>query len=291
MWTLQFLLQVGDMKERITITIDKDLMSRIDGSVDGKGIKSRSHAIELMLRNAVRGKVPKRALILAAGKDEMKPLTDTKPKAMLTVHDKPLIAHNLELLSRHGVEEVTINIGHLGEQIKQYVGDGSDWGLKVSYIEENPGEPLGTAGPIRHLQDLDESLLVLNADELKDVNLERMFAAHLANEGLCTIALTTIEDVSRYGAAMLEGNRILRFVEKPAAGSEPTKLINAGIYIFEPEVLKCIPEGFALLATDVLPKLAREEKLYGHPFAGQWLCPETPEELKKVEQEWRGFQR
>ncbi len=282
---------MDSLKERVTITIDKELMRRIDQRVDKKNIKSRSHAIELMLRNAVRGKVPTRALILAAGRDEMAPLTNTTPKAMLRVQDKPLIAHNLELLARHGVKEVIIHIGHLGKQIKEFVGDGSTWGLEVSYSEELPDEPLGTAGPIRALREFTESLLVLNADELKDVDLERMFAAHLANGGICTIALTTVPDVSKYGAALLEGNRIIRFVEKPAPDAEATKLINAGVYIFEPAVRDYIPEGFALLATDVLPKLAREEQLFGHPFAGQWLCPETPDELASVEQEWRGFRQ
>lgn len=280
------------MKERITITIDKELMGLIDERVDGANMKSRSHAIEMMLRHSLRGRVPPRAIILAAGKDEeMLPLTKKVPKAMLEVQGKPLLEHNIDLLKRYGVSEAIINIGHLGDRIVSHFGDGSEFGIKISYHREDPDEPLGTAGPLRHLAEkIDgDSFILLNADELKDVNLEKMYQFHLRHEGVGTIALTTVPETSRYGVAMLEGDRILRFVEKPQPGTEETRLINAGCYIFEPEVLNRIPDGFSLLANDVLPKLAREHTLYGYPFPGQWLCPEKPKELGTVEQEWRGF--
>jgi len=280
------------MKERVTLTIDKDLLAELDGKVDGITVKNRSHAAELYLRRALKGRVPKTAFILAGGKGtRMLPLTKETPKPLLKVRGKPILEHNLELLRRFGVQKAIISVSYLKEQIKEYFGDGDQFGLHITYVDENPEHPLGTAGPLNKAKELlkEGSFLVLNADELKDVNLERMFREHLRTQAAATIALTTVKDPSLFGVAMLDGERIIRFVEKPAPGTAPSKLISAGLYIFEPDVLAVIPDGYAMLETDVFPKLAREGKLVGYPFAGQWFSPETPEYLPKVEKEWEGF--
>jgi len=278
------------MKERVTLTINKQLLSQIDSKVDRISVKNRSHAVELYLRRALKGRVPSKAFILAGGKGtRMKPLTDKVPKPLLEVQGKSLLEHNLDFLKRFGIRDVIISVGYLKEKIIAKFQDGTAYDMHITYVEEN--EPLGTAGPIRKVKELlqDGPFLVLNADEMKDVNLEKLYKEHLRNEAIATIALTTVKDPSMFGVAMLDGNRILRFVEKPSKGTAPSKLINAGLYIFEPEVLELIPEGFAMLETDVFPKLARTDKLYGYPFAGQWACPETPEWLKRVDKEWEGF--
>jgi len=281
------------MKERITLTIDQELLAQIDEKVDGVTVKNRSHAVELHLRRALRGRVPKQALILSGGKGtRMHPLTKRTPKALLEVQGKSFLEHNLSFLQHAGVREVLISVGYLKEQIIKHFGDGTLYGLSITYIEEDPDAPLGTAGPLRKAREQlrKEPFLVLNADELKDVNLEKMYREHLRNEALATIALTTVKDPSLFGAAMLDGSKILRFVEKPGKGQAPSKLINAGLYIFEPAILELIPDGFAMLETDVFPKLARDEKLYGYPFSGQWFAPESPDYLTKIEREWRGYQ-
>ncbi len=280
------------MKERVTLTIDEELLAQIDAKIDGITVKNRSHAVELHLRRALQGRVPTRAVILAGGRGtRMRPLTKKVPKPLLEIQGKSLLEHNLNFLKRVGIRDIFLSVGYLKEQVMQRFGDGSQYGLSITYIEEDPDAPLGTAGPLKKAsKQLQTSpFVVLNADELKDVNLEKMYKEHLRNEALATIALTTVKDPSLFGAAMLDGNRIIRFVEKPKKGEAPSKLINAGLYIFEPAVLDLIPEGFAMLETDVFPKLARNEKLYGYPFSGQWFAPESPEYLKKIEQEWQGF--
>ncbi len=280
------------MKERVTLTIDENLLKEIDGKVDGVTVKNRSHAVELHLRRALKGRAPQKAFVLAGGKGtRMLPLTKDVPKPLLTVQGKPILEYNLALLKRFGINEVIVSVGYLKEQVKERFGDGAAYGLRITYVDEDPEQPLGTAGPLRKAKErLEEgSFLVLNADELKDVNLERMFREHLRTQATATIALTTVKDPSLFGVAMLDGERILRFVEKPAHGTAPSKLINAGLYIFEPDVLEIIPEGYAMLETDVFPKLAREGKLVGYPFAGQWFSPENPEYLRKIEKEWEGF--
>ncbi|MBR9693322.1 NTP transferase domain-containing protein [Candidatus Woesearchaeota archaeon] len=280
------------MKERVTLTIEKNLLAQIDGSVDGMTIKNRSHAVELYLRRALQGRVPTKALILAGGKgSRMLPLTKNTPKPLLEIQGASFLEHNIQLLKRFGVRDIILSIGYLKEQIKEKLGDGGLLGVNITYIDENPEKPLGTAGPIRKAKEYlqDGSFLVLNADELKDINLEMLYKEHLKNEAAATIALTTVKDPSLFGVAMLDGNRIIRFVEKPSAGTAPSKLINAGMYIFEPSIIDIIPSGYAMIETDVFPKLARDGKLYGYPFAGQWFVPESPEWLPRIEKEWEGY--
>lgn len=279
------------MKERVTLTIEKELLEQIDARVDGHSVKNRSHAVELFLRRALRGRVPKQALILAGGKGEkMLPLTKKTPTPMIPVQGKPMLEHNIELLKRFGITDIIISVGYLKEQIMDHFMDGTPFGVSITYIEEDSESPLGTAGPIKKAKERlkEGSFLVLNADELKDVNLEKLYREHLRSEALATIALTTVNEPSGFGVAMLDGNHILRFVEKPTEEA-PSKLISAGLYVFEQEVISMIPDGFAMLEIDLFPKLAREGKLIGYPFAGQWLCPQTPEHLKRAEKEWQGF--
>ncbi len=280
------------MKERVTLTIEKNLLEQVDAKVDGTSIKNRSHAVELFLRHALKGRVPTKALILAGGKGtRMLPLTKKTPKPMLEIQGKSFLEHNIELLKRFGIKDIVLSVGYLKEQIKDKLGDGGILGVNITYIDENPDNPLGTAGPIKkaraYLQD--SSFLVLNADELKDINLEMLYKEHLKSEASATISLTTVKDPSLFGVAMLDGNKILRFVEKPSPGTEPSQLINAGLYVLEPSVIDMIPDGYAMIETDVFPKLARNGTLFGYPFAGQWFVPESPDYLAKIEKEWTGY--
>ena len=172
--------------------------------------------------------------------------------------------------------------------IKKELGDGKKYGVNITYVEEK--NALGTAGPLKLAKPLlKETFIMCNADELKNINLDDMFNFHQANKGLGTIALTSVQDPSAYGVALLNGNKIMTFVEKPSKESAPSNLINAGLYILEPDVIDYIPEGFAMVETDVFPKLASEENLCGYPFSGQWFDTGTPERFKFAEDKWRGF--
>ena len=115
-----------------------------------------------------------------------------------------------------------------------------------------------------------------------------MYMFHKDNKAIGTIALTTVEDPSRYGVVVLRGNKITSFIEKPNKGESPSNLINAGLYILEPEIIKYIPAGYAMLETDVFPKLAQEGKLFGYAFGGQWFDAGTPERYEKAIKEWKG---
>jgi NDP-sugar pyrophosphorylase family protein len=101
------------------------------------------------------------------------------------------------------------------------------------------------------------------------------------------MALTTVEDPSQYGVARLEGNKIMDFVEKPKKEEAPSKLINSGLYIMEPEVLEMIEPGFCMLEKEIMPKIARMGKLFGFPFGGQWFDTGNMERYEKAIKEWK----
>ena len=276
------------MKERITITLDKNLICQIDKRVDGLGIKNRSQEIENLLSESLGTNIPRKAVLLVGGKGtRLKPLTDKTPKALLEVHKKAVTEHIFDLLKKYGIRDIILCVGHLKDKIKDYFGDGSNFGVNIAYIEED--EPLGTAGPLKLAKKyLKGSFIVSNGDELKNINIPRMFRLHKRKDALATIALTTVEDPSHYGVARLDGSRIIEFVEKPKKEEAPSNLINAGFYIMEPEVIDMIPNGFSMLEKDVFPKLAKLGRLRGFPFAGQWFDIGTIERYKLAEKQWKG---
>lgn len=231
--------------------------------------------------------IPKKAVILAGGQGtRLRPLTLTTPKALVEIHGKTLTEHILDLLKKYNVEEVFLSIGYLKDKIMDYFGDGEKFGIRILYIEEN--EPLGTAGPLKAAKDFfTESFIVSNGDELKKIEIDKMFGVHKKEHALITIALTKVENPSMYGVARLEGNKILEFVEKPKKEDAPSNLINAGFYIIEPRVLDLIPEGFSMLERDIFPRLAKEGKIAGFPFSGQWYDTGNFERLEKARNEWR----
>src|SRR3989338_786349 len=242
------------MKERITITLDKELIGQIDKRVDGTIIKNRSQQIENLLANSLGTNIPEKAVILVGGKGtRLMPLTSNKPKCMMDVQGRTITEHMFDLLKKYGIREMLLSVGHMGEKVKEYYGDGSKFGVNISYIEED--KPLGTAGPLKlakpHLKD---SFIVTNGDELKTINIPRMFRLHKRKNALATIALTTVTDPSQYGVARMSGTRILEFVEKPKKEEAPSNLITAGFYIMEPEVIDMVPDGFSMLEKDIFPK-------------------------------------
>jgi len=275
------------MKERVTITLDKELISQIDKRIDGIGIKNRSQEIEILLADALGANIPGKAVLLIGGKGtRLKPLTDKIPKSLLKVQEKAVTEHIFDLLKKYSIRDAILSVGYLKDSIKEHFGDGSSFGINLTYVEED--EPLGTAGPLRLAKKyLKDSFIVSNGDELKNINIPRMFRLHKRKNALATIALTTVDDPAQYGVARLDGSRIIEFVEKPA--NPPSNLINAGFYILEPEVIDMIPDGFSMLEKDVFPKLAKLGRLRGFPFAGQWFDIGTLERYKIAEKKWRGI--
>jgi NDP-sugar pyrophosphorylase family protein len=274
------------MKERVTLTIDEDLLKNVDEMVDLTHVKNRSHAVELLLIKGLGNRKPRKAVILAGGKNVMFN-SESVPRPMLQVKHKPLLEYNIELLKKYDIKEIYIAVGEGSPHIKKYFGSGIEFGVKITYLEET--HPMGTAGSLNLAKPyLTEPFILCNGDELKNININDLYAFHNTNGGLATIALTTVEDPSNYGVALLNGHKITAFMEKPSKKNPFSTLINAGLYIIDPQVLQIVPEGFAMLEQDVFPKLAHEEKLMGYVFSGQWFDSD-PARLKKAEKDWVDF--
>ena len=282
---------LGKMKERITITLNEKLIKQLDKRIDGEEIRNRSQEIEEILEGALGVSIPSKALILAGGKGtRLRPLTYKIPKGLIEVQGKTLTGWLFELFKKYGIRDVILSVGYMADKIRDYFTDGSKFSMNIEYVEEDPNKPLGTAGPLRLAKDmLKDSFIVSNGDELKNINIPRMFRLHKRKNALVTIALTTVNDPSLYGVARLDGSRIIEFVEKPKKSEAPSNLINSGFYIIEPEVIEMIPKGFCMLEKDVFPKLAREGRLRGFPFSGQWFDTGNMERLERARKLWKGI--
>ncbi|MFW5865695.1 MAG: sugar phosphate nucleotidyltransferase [Nanoarchaeota archaeon] len=272
------------MKERITVTIERDLLDELDGQIDGVVIKNRSHAIELNLSKVLKREHLKQAVILAGGSYVVEQNGKDVPSFMLDINGRSIVEHNILMLKRQGIKDFILAVGYRKELIKKRLGDGSKLGVAIKYLEED--QPLGTAGVLRKIAShINSTFLVCNGDELKDIDIKNMFDYHKKQGTSATIAITTAESTKEYGEVVLNGNRIYSFVEKPKDGAS-TNLINAGLYIFDPEVISHAPEGFGRLESDVFPKLASQENLAGYMFYGKWLDVRDKKSLKEAEMTW-----
>jgi mannose-1-phosphate guanylyltransferase len=223
--------------------------------------------------------IPRQAVILVGGEGtRLRPVTSRVPKPVAPVVERPFVAYILDNLARHGVERAVFSTGFLAEAIEAVIGDGSGYGLEVAYAVEP--EPLGTAGAIANCDGLldDSPFFVFNGDVLSDVDLSALAAAHAAKGGMGTIFLTPVEDPRRYGLVELrEDGSVASFLEKPGDW-EGTALINAGVYVLEPEVLEMIPRGRLFsIERGVFPKLAASGSLYGYVDHGYWRDIGTPD--------------
>ena len=277
------------MKERVTITVEQDILQDVDRLVGTEHIKNRSHAVEVLLKKALGKRCPKKAVILCGGRGtRLRPITQEIPKPLIPVHGKALIEHLIDLFKKYDIKDIILSVGYKKEKVKEHFGNGERLGVKISYIEENEEAPLGTAGPLRKAKHLfTDTFIVTNGDELKDINLEEMYEIHKQNKARATIALTTVPDPSNYGVAQLSGSKILRFIEKHPKDKAPSNLINSGLYIFEPGIIDLIPEGHAMLEKDVFPIVAHEGKLFGYPFSGQWFDTGNIDRYEKALKEWK----
>ena len=271
-------------RERITITLQPGIVDLLDRVVDGQKIRNRSHAVEVLLSQTL---IPKstQVLILAGGKGvNFRPLTFEMPKAMIPLGGKPLLEHTLDRLKRCGLLNVSISLGHLGNQIKEYFGDGNRFGLHITYIEQK-GTTGGTAQALRQAQGYfkQEPFLLLYADVVADVDYTKFVEFHRSQKNvMVTMALASEENVCDWGVARMSGSTITSFEEKPKKPSTKSHLVNAGMYVVDPQFFDYISQADKRLESDVLPRLAEEGRLSGFPLDGLWYDIATPEIYAKA---------
>ena len=218
-------------------------------------------------------------MILAAGfGTRLRPLTDRTPKPLLQVGGKPLIAYALALLRAAGIREVIINLHHRGELIRAALGDGSGYGVSLTYSEEDP--ILDTGGAIKRAQAFLEGgrFVVLNSDIICDLDLRDVIAWHGARGAVATMVLRPDREAARYGVIEIDAEaRIRRFLGTPAAVDGPlTALMFAGVHVFEPTVFAHMDSGRFGINTTTYPRLlAADRPLYGYTFTGYWRVLDT----------------
>jgi mannose-1-phosphate guanylyltransferase/mannose-1-phosphate guanylyltransferase/phosphomannomutase len=220
-----------------------------------------------------------RAMVLAAGLGtRLRPLTYEIPKPMVPVLDRPVMAHIVDLLDRHGFEDVIANLHYFPDTIRDYFGD------RLAYRYEE--ELLGTAGGVRNCADFlteDGAFLIISGDALTDIDLRAFEARHRAAGGIATLAVKRVADTREYGVVIHDADgRIQGFQEKPDPAEALSDLGNCGIYIFEPEIFDHFPpEPFVDWAHDVFPTLLeRDIPFYIHEIDDYWNDVGSLDELK-----------
>lgn len=274
-------------KERVTITLSPSVLQKVDQMIDKKTIRNRSHAIEFMLSQHILSKVTK-VVILAGGKGaKMRPLTYEYPKAMLPINDKPLVAYTISSLVTAGLKDITIVLGHLGEKIKQYFGDGSQFGARISYVtdlEEN-----GTAQAIKVAQKEigNDPFLLVYGDVLANIDWLGLVNFHDECGSPLTMAVTTVTDTQPWGNVGVEGNHVVRFNDETENNNHNAHLINSGIYVVDPEVLKTISDDTTSFEDEVIKPLAPQQQVCAYHFSGKWFDVGSAEEYTRALKEWK----
>ena len=216
------------------------------------------------------------ALIIAGGRGErLRPLTDTVPKAMVPVNGQPLLAYQVEWLRREGVTDVLFLCGYLGEKIRDYFGEGSDYGIEAHYSFETT--PLGRGGAVKQGFDLVESderfVLVTNGDILTNQPISELIELHQRRGAMATMMLTPYP--SQFGVVdVSEEGEIRSFVEK---GMLPM-WINAGVYVFDRDIEERLPNQGDHEQT-TFPALAEEGRLAGLRSSAKWMAVDGPKDL------------
>jgi mannose-1-phosphate guanylyltransferase len=187
--------------------------------------------------------------------------------------NKPLLDWTLERLAETGINGVTLAVKYMAEAFMQRYGE-SKHGMKISYSIEK--KPMRTGGAIKYAEEsigYEEPFLVLNGDIFTTVDYMALLKKHKEKNAVATIAVYRVEDPSRYGTVKLtDENRVTQFIEKAPLGKAPSNIINAGIYVLDPEIFSYIPAGRPVsIEHEVFPKLAEEGKLFGYEFKEIWI--------------------
>lgn len=214
-----------------------------------------------------------KAMILAAGVgSRLDPLTRNIPKPMVPIVNRPVMEHIVELLAKHGFKDIMVNLHYLSEQIEDYFGDGSKWGVKIQYSKEE--RLWGDAGSVKICEDFfDDTFVVIGGDDLADIDLSKVVRLHKEKKALATIALSLVDDPSEYGIALLnDRGRITRFLEKPKGEVIFSNTANTGVYVFEPQILDLVPKGIPYgFGNNVFPMLLEQRtRFYGYLTSSYW---------------------
>jgi len=225
-------------------------------------------------------------LLIGGFGTRMRPFTLTTPKALLPVVNIPFIKYQFQLLKKYNVDEVILGVGYKGEEFKKIIDIGKKMGLKTHLSYES--KPLGTAGGIRNAYKFlkgKEPFFVFNGDILADFNLEKILNFHKEKNAYVTIGLVKVDNPSAFGLVITDENgKITKFIEKPKQEEIISDTINAGVYVFQPEVLEEIPPGKNVsVEKETFPQILQKGKeMFGYVHYGYWLDVGTIDKFKKA---------
>ena len=241
-------------KKRVSLTLEEALVDRVDAEAEAKEV-NRSQLVETIIQGYFRQQGIDTAVILCG---------DPELKTLELYDGKPVLSHILDNLADEGINRVVLVVGENTDIQENF---GSEYhGLALEYISEE--EPEGTGAAVRKVKDkVDGTFVTLNGHVIADVDLQDMLRAHEDSDSVATMALTAVEEPSSYGVARLKGRKILGFEEKPDPGKEPSRLINAGTYIFETSIFDLLDQKSL---EKVFKQLADNSELSGYIYGGKW---------------------
>lgn len=232
--------------------------------------------------------ITRKAILLAAGMgSRLRPLTDDRPKPMVSLGPMPLLEYNVRRLAQYGITQIAINLHYRGDVVRNHFGDGSRQGVEISYFDEPTLR--GTAGALKAMAPFvgRDRVLVHYGDNLTSCALDELEVFHEQRGALATIALFSKPDVTPHSAVEFEPDgRITRFIEKPQPHQTTSSWISAGVLIVEPRALEFITEGTPCdFGFDLFPQLlAAGEPVFGYrmrPHEGLWWI-DTPDDYSRV---------
>ena len=229
------------------------------------------------------------ALILAAGKStRIASIAGNLPKPLLEIKGQPVIIHNIQLLKKFGIQNIWMNLHYQPEKIKDVLGDGRKWGVKITYVFEP--EILGTSGALNSLRVKFQNapFLVLYGDNFSDCDLSDVYQKHQMSKSIATVV---VFDAMKSKNSGIAGGRIevdsagyiQRFIEGPSTDKSSSHLVNAGIYVLNPEIFNFIPSGFSDFGKDIFPALLKTQKIFSYCMKGYCLAVDTPEALMNTQ--------
>ncbi|GAB2770388.1 nucleotidyltransferase family protein [Salinimicrobium soli] len=225
--------------------------------------------------------LPMECMIMAGGRGKrLSPLTDTVPKPMLPLGEKPIIEHNIDRLISFGVKKIYISVKYLGEQIQEYFADGKSKGIEIEYIWEE--KPLGTAGALALVDNFQtDQILLMNSDLFTDVDFEDLYLEFIKNNADMAVASTEYKIAVPYAVFETHNNMVTNFKEKPTYVYHS----NAGIYILKRSLIKKIPRNEFYDITDLMEKLSIEGgKLVHNPILGYWIDIGKPLDYQQAQE-------
>src|SRR5215471_9076383 len=214
-----------------------------------------------------------KAVVMAGGEgSRLRPLTIRRPKPMVPIAGKPVMEHILNLLKRHGITEVVVTVQYLASNIEDYFGNGSQFGMRITYSREDT--PLGTAGSVKNAEEqLTEPFLVISGDALTDYNLTDIIQYHQEKKSLATLMLAHVPNPLEYGVIITnEDGHITEFLEKPSWGEVFSDTINTGIYVLDPQIFSYFEKNKQFdFSQELFPMMLRKgDAIYGYIASGYW---------------------